>query len=630
MPKPRNHNLTAHALLTVNDGRVVADHRDVHSDCDSEGNEPPKIGAFVPPSAMENILAPPPRTNAELKLPFSAVRNRLRYRSQFESKLYYEEWVEGEGAEIMAEPSAGHAAHTVKKLEPDSDFPVGKPYFWHAVCPPCNIVYHPHVPSGWSCPVCKGRVWQLPDDPESKACAVCQRKLAKIRIIAGRRLQSPIALNGHNCKRCGRVVCDDCYNPNPVALEVYGFTQPQKVCVDCVKDVAQLVKPPEDDDNGAMQNDEYALKGLDEAQLVQPFWPPHCSQCNVYLGQPPPRWECRTCGEKVWQPTESPHSTACWICKAQFPKVRCHCCGQLVCDKCGAFAQPLPLRGYDTGEGLTVCRGCYGGISFAQNVIPDDILEALNKERNLHRRGGPQRAQGMTRCVLCTSPCTDGVRQNCALCGWLCCLTCTQYKQPSGAANNGPSAAVCTMCFDPRVANLPDHRDNAFWPPKCVVCLREWQKPPERWRCPFNCGNVWQPFQHVASKACSCCGKATGSTAINCRCCGRIVCAACGSETAEVPELGFTKGARLPRCPRCKGAAPLPASSTDESSKARPTSASPPRATSPGTSSRGRGGASPPGRGRGGPPMGRGGQPGRGGGSPPNRGGSPPSRGRGR
>ncbi|CUG94322.1 Hypothetical protein, putative [Bodo saltans] len=625
-------------LLRMDDGRN-ADGYEVHSDCDSEGNEPPMHGAFVNPAEMEGVNIPPPRTNAEIKLPFTTVRNRLRYRDQFASKLYYEEWVEGQNADTIDPDRRMTARRAVKQLELDSDYPAAKPYFWKAMCPKCNQTFAPHVPSAWECPNCKEKVWQQADDPESKACAVCRRMVAKFYSIGNRRFSAPVGLHGHNCRRCGRIVCDDCYNPNLINLSTYGYTTPQKVCTECVQNIQLELTPPDEDDFQEDADDITATKTMEEEQAVQPYWPPHCHVCNMYLGKPPPKWECRNCQTKVWQPASAPQSSECWLCHTKMPKIQCHRCGQLACDKCGGFAQPLPELGFDLGEALPVCKGCYGGISHGQGIIPDDILNDLMAERQSHCRGQERAgATVVTNCPMCFSPCAEGVRQNCAVCGWLCCLTCTQYKEP-GRSNSTVKGApatsgqsICIHCFDPRKASLPDHRDDTFWPPRCLTCHRAWLTPPEMWRCPFQCGNVWQPIMHIASKACASCGKATGGGGINCRCCGRVVCGPCGSNMAEVPELGFTRGSKVPRCPKCRGAAP-PASDAPKggSSQDRKPAASPPRkALSP---TPGRGGKSPmPRGGRGGPPVGRGGgspvgRPGgntpvgRGGGTPVGRGG---------
>lgn len=596
--------------LYVDDGRnTFEESADVHSDCDSEGNHPPLTGTFVDPASQEGVLVPPPRSlNTEIKLPFSSVRNRIRYRDQYASKIFYEEWVEsveddGTGAASDAVPALSsldpyRRALTgnqkgVRKLEQDSDYPVGKPYFWKAVCPPCNITYHPHIPPSWVCPVCKGKTWQQADDPESKACAVCKRKLAKMMSIAGRRIRSPISLNGHNCKRCGRVVCDDCYDPNAVAVPWLGFdpNHPVRVCTACKTDMIDEVKPPEeeppadDDDATGDRGDEYmSYRPMEESQVVHSFWPPHCTSCNIFLGDPPPKWQCRVCNNPVWQPTDAPQSVECWICHAKFPKVRCHRCGQLVCDSCGAFGEPVSDRGYDLGVPLSVCRSCYGGISFAAGVLPDDVLNGLMAERDVHKRGAPQKSSGATRCALCSVPCSEGVRTTCSVCGWCCCLACSAYRQPGGGrGGSGGGQPVCRLCFNPRAAYSPDHMTYEYWPPKCLTCLREWVKPPERWRCPYGCGNVWQPLLHVASSACASCGKVTGGAGINCRCCGRVVCGTCGSKLAEVPERGFTRGAKVPRCPTCGGGSSDTTlqPNRDTSSATTMTRASPPRQASP-------------------------------------------------
>ena len=551
----------------------------IHGDVDDEGNPPPSTGHFIDPALMSDIAVPPPRGNVEVRLPFFKPADRVRYRGQFESRITYEDWVANDASE-----GAGRFARSnrreVKKLEEDSDFPVGKPYFWKAFCVQCNVSYNPHVPTMWSCPRCKGRVWQQPSDPESKACAVCSRKVAPIVLIGERKIRNPMSLNAHVCKRCGKVVCDQCYSPVPQSLEEYGYSGQQRTCVKCVNDLKEIAKgaPPPSEDVGTL-HDEHALGAVDELQFLKPFWPPQCRTCGTTYGQPPPRWECPSCKAATWQPTDAHESANCFICGEKFPKVRCYVCGQLACNACGAYGQPLPHMGYEGGTALSVCKCCYDGVSCS--AMTDAATEQAKREvvdrayqgscpvcnqrfrdppaewmSKCHKRAcwQAENAPGSGSCAVCTLPISEECREHCAMCGWLVCVTCAQYRQPvvERGYPKGQPQIVCRACYNPRKALLPDHNDFSFWPPRCPVCTKRWDKPPDRWRCSNQCGNVWQPITHVASMACCCCGKKTNKSGTNCRMCGRIACTSCLSK-AEVIEMGFTRGMFYPRCKRCTG-----------------------------------------------------------------------------
>lgn len=550
---------------------------EVHSDCDDEGLPPPRAGFFMDPTLMSDIAAPPPRGAVELKLPFFKSAERVRYRGQYESRILYEDWTEYANGEDRFAGGSRSRRREVKKLEDDSDFPIGRPFFWKAFCGSCNVSYYPHVPTMWGCPRCKAKVWQQPTDPESKACASCSRKVAAIILVGARKIRNPMALNAHQCKRCGRVVCDQCYSPVPLKLEELGFATPQRTCVQCVNDLKEQERgaPPVEEDMGTL-HDEDALGAIDEAQYLKPFWPPQCRGCGTTYGQPPSRWACPTCAALTWQPTDVPESANCFICNEKFPKTRCHKCGQLACAACGAYAQPLPQLGFDDGKLLSVCKCCYDGVTCS--ALVDPAIEQIKREVEERAFKGQcpvcnQRFTGQPpaewqskchkrpcwqpdskSCAVRTLPLSEELREHCAMCGWIVCVTCAQYRQPvvERGFPKGTPQVVCRACYNPRKAMLPDHNDLSFWPPRCPVCTKQWDTPPDRWRCTHQCGTVWQPIHHVASQACCCCGKktATAQGASNCRMCGRIACATCLTK-AEVLEMGFTRGMLYPRCKWC-------------------------------------------------------------------------------
>jgi hypothetical protein len=300
----------------------------------------------------------------------------------------------------------------------------------------------------------------------------------------------------------------------------------------------------------------------------------------------------------TWQPTEAPESANCFICSEKFPKVRCHMCGQLACNACGAYGQPLPQLGFDDGRALTVCKCCYDGVTCS--AMSDALAEQSRREvaerayrgtcpvcnqrfqdppaewrSKCHKRlcWLPDNSPDSKTCAVCTLPLSEQCREHCAMCGWLVCVTCAQYRQPvvERGFPKGQPQIVCRACYNPRKALLPDHNDFSFWPPRCPVCTKQWDKPPDRWRCTLQCGNVWQPMTHVASQACCSCGRKTGQGASNCRMCGRVACGACLSK-AEAVEMGFTRGMLYPRCKRCMvgKVAPAPSSAVANRRPASP------------------------------------------------------------
>lgn len=546
------------------------------SDCDSEGNDPPQIGEFINPLTLDETAPPPKGPAQESRLPLSAPAEQRRVREAYEPPINYEDWVEGEDALAAGRAAAGaNAANSrrdVRRLEEDSDFPLARPYAHHAFCPTCSRQYHPVVPSGWKCLRCSGPVWQQPTDPDSKHCAVCRRRVAKNRKVLHMKIQNPLALNPHVCKRCGRIVCDQCYSPVPVDVSEYGFKGPQKVCTTCINDMAQCAQCPDGDDLGTLHDEDALLEADDEANML-PYWPPRCLPCSTSTAKPPRRWECEMCKGKMWQPLDAPDSETCWICDTAGPQSRCHRCGQLTCKPCGAYAQPLPEMGYTDGAAVSVCAACYTGI--ATCVVPSRYERMVADERRvLEPRCSQCRAPqsyppppmwvpschkgakcwevGSKECALCTTPITEATAQNCRSCGHQVCVPCAQYRCPLPGRGfpRGEGQTVCRACFHPKEACMPDHCDTRQWRPYCPTCLETYDSPPPRWRCVNECGNVWQPIAHVASLTCHCCGGKV-TQPVNCRRCGRIVCAPCGAKRTELVDMGFTRGQDFPTCTKC-------------------------------------------------------------------------------
>lgn len=571
-------------LKQKEEAKKKAKRVDFYSDCDSEGNDPPTSAVYVDPSSIDDSLIPPPRSNDPIKLPFFKPRDRPRLRDQYASKISYEDWIEENTEDVGADRDTGKSRTQVEKLEADSDFPVGRAYFWHAFCPNCSTTYYPHVPGSWSCVRCDNtKVWQQPSDPESKSCGVCKKEVAGMYQVGAHRIRNPMSLNAHMCKRCGKVVCDNCYAPIEQNLEDWGFTSPQRVCTRCITDIASLSKPPEDDDLGTLHDE---IEGtVDDDTYHHPFWAPKCTFCNVTFDKPPDQWLCTRCGRPVWQPKEAPESAKCWICAEKNPKVRCHKCGQLACNTCGAFGQPLPELGFLNGSFLSVCKSCYGGVSQRKGLgmAGDDELfkggdavlgsipftptcQSCGKTQgnipaqwksSCHGRACWQEANSKegSACAVCNHPIQSDTSDNCRRCGRLCCAMCTQYREPvhDRGFEKGKMQPVCRGCFGQHHLFEIDATDPEYWPPRCTHCRKNFSKPPDRWRCPFQCGNlVWQPLEHVMSKACWSCGKSVSSAIVNCRKCGRIVCRDCGQGRSEVVERGFTRGVEYPVCNTCK------------------------------------------------------------------------------
>lgn len=551
-----------------------------YSDCDSEGNDPPAGSVYVDPTTIDDSTVPPPRSNDPIKLPFFKPRERPRLREKYASKISYEDWVDENADDVGIDRDTGRSRVAVEKLEEDSDFPVGRFYFWKAFCPPCSKKYDPYVPGSWECVVCKVKTWQQASDPESKRCAVCKLEVAPIINVGKTHLRNPMSLNAHLCKRCGRVVCDNCYAPAEQNLEEWGYDKPQRVCTRCINDMAHLRRIPEEEDFGTLHDE---IEGtVDDETQHHSFWAPKCTSCNVTYDQPPQQWLCTRCGKTVWQPLQAPESKQCWICNVKDPKVRCHKCGQLACNACGAFGQPLPELGFLNGEFLTVCRVCYGGISQRKTLgmAGDEQLFSANDDAaytwpakcsdcNKPQGGVPNQwksschsrmawqicGKDMDSCSVCAHPVQADTSDNCRRCGRLCCQTCAQYREPvpDRGFEKGKMLPVCRGCFGQQHLYEIDATDLEYWPPRCVHCKKNFPKPPDRWRCPNQCGNlVWQPLEHIRSKCCWACGKSVSSAIVNCRKCGRIVCRDCGQGRAEVVERGFTKGVEYPVCNRCK------------------------------------------------------------------------------
>lgn len=571
-----------------------ADH-DVHSDCDSEGNAPPTDGeGFVDPATIDDRFDPPPRSvGGPLVLPLFQPAQRPRYSARFASRVGYEEWVEGatsDGARGRSGGVVGAAAGTggaaeVRKLEEDSDMPIGQSYFWRASCDACPRQFFPHVPPAWTCTACNGRVWQGPDEPASRACGICQRSVSKMITVRGHKIRNPMLTNSHNCKRCGRIVCDNCYHATPVECPAFGYTEPVHVCKQCL--VEAVERPPSEEDLGTLYDEHLDDDANDEGEgdgmaQYQPFWNPRCRSCNVTYGKPPPRWECPTCHGRVWQPSDRADATACWLCGDKFPKVQCHRCGRLVCERDGAYGQPLPEMGWDDGLMRTVCRVCYQG---TDNKPPKDDDPRWKEDENeikqrrwravcptcrisssgggeinqwlskCHRRRTwqPEDQPAANTCSCCSAAVASGAQMHCHRCGRIACHVCTQYKQPLESHGYPPGAGmqICKVCFNPSLALLPAHTDFKFWPPRCVTCKASWDTPPPCWQCTHHCGPVWQPQQHVASVICPCCGKKNSGAVHNCRCCGRLTCSACATGKTTVPERGFPPGALQTVCRTC-------------------------------------------------------------------------------
>ena len=569
---------------------------DVHSDCDSEGNEPPAIGGFINPLAIDETTAPAKGALQDIKLPFYQAKDARRLREAFEPPISYEDWVDAEDVGGGGRKPTKGAKNEVKRLEDDSDLPTGPRYGWHAFCPPCNVSYHPLVPSQWKCIKCDGRVWQQPSDPESRHCAICSREVARNRKVFHMKVYNPLSLNPHVCKRCGRIVCDNCYSPVATDIDELGWDGPQRVCTECELDVQETRQPPPYEDLGTL-HDETTVHAAVEILQTKPFWPPRCTSCNVTAVSPPRKWECYTCGGKMWQPPSAPESKTCWVCGVADPTVRCHRCGQLACAPCGAYAQPLDDMGFDTGEALPVCKCCYGGFSLSI-VSEAKRSRILDEEASKRAIGGscskcksassspkwtsschnqPTWQVGSTECAVCVFPLTSGSASNCRRCGRQVCVGCSQFKEPVPDKGYGPSdpQTICRVCFDPRSVYTLDHTDQTHWPPRCPVCQTTADRPPIRWRCPNECGSMWQPSDHVASRMCFCCGKKV-STPTNCRKCGRVVCGDCGAGRTELVELGFTRGMQFPTCKSCISAKnAVPEAVATSSSAMSPSGASP-------------------------------------------------------
>jgi hypothetical protein len=543
---------------------------DFSNDCDSEGNSPPKAGEFINPLTVDDAGHAPPRNNEPIQLPFFQVKERRRLREHYESRISFEDWVE-DAEEAGTRTRAGGG---VIKLEDDHDLPVGRPYFWKAYCKECSRSYHPHIPGQWSCLKCKGKVWQPPDDTDAQRCRCCKREVAAMITVAGKRLRNPMTLNAHMCKRCGFVVCSYCYSPQTFNLAELGYTEAQHVCTRCVKDLAAARRPPDEEDLGTLY-EEHVVGDVAERNLCHRHWVPKCNRCNITFGEPPRRWACTSCSLPVWQPPEAADSATCWLCGAQHPKIRCHDCGQMVCHSCGAYAQPLPRRGFINMNALSVCKGCYKGSSVTKSnddtapfkpsafkpacsqckapcgSVPDLWLSKCHKAKAWQVDGKA--------CPVCAYPVTSSSGENCRRCGRLCCQLCTQYKEPvpDRGYDKTKAETICKECFKPEAVLEADPSDFPFWPPMCTKCELRFPKPPDRWRCPNQCGNVWQPPEHMASRGCWCCGKKMAGTVVNCRRCGRLVCPQCGEGRSQVPELGFTRGVEYPTCKKCLAPPPV-------------------------------------------------------------------------
>lgn len=421
--------------------------------------------------------------------------------------------------------------------------------------------------------MCHKKVWQPPNDPDSKRCGECHRKVAPIVIIKEHKVRNPLTLNAHMCKRCGRVVCDSCYTPDAVDLQELGFTEPQRVCKRCVQDIATIDTAPEEEDLGTFHDEGLATTSEEKGGL-RPYWNPICRKCNIAFSQPPPQWLCTTCRAPVWQQPEAQDSTLCPICSAPFPKVRCHSCGQLVCASCGAFGQPLPQRGFNFGQMLTVCKSCYEGAVFSVDkeeaaaaraapklwprpmcptckqpfsTIPSQWTSKCHSRRVWQPPDDPASKQ----CAVCHQPVCEVTREHCRKCGRIVCLPCSQYREPipDRGYPEDQGQIICKLCFNPKALLLPDVLDCDFWPPSCLTCGKKYVVPPERWACPNGCGLVWQPAGHVCSRLCFCCGKAVPQP-INCRYCGRVMCAGC-ERRMELPARGFAAGLFVPVCDIC-------------------------------------------------------------------------------
>ena len=554
---------------------------DFHDDVDSEGNDPPADGEYVDPNAIPDTA--PPRGNEPIQLPFYKPKERRNVREKYESRVSFEDWVED-----AEEAGARNRAAGVVKLEDDSDFPVGRPYYWHAYCPKCNRSYHPHVPGMWACLGCQEKVWQQPDDPESRNCAVCRREVASMVTIAGKRIRNPMSLSAHMCKRCGRVVCRHCYSPNSFSIPELGYKEDQRVCTRCAKNVQELSRAPEDDDMGTLY-EEHVVGDVLERNLCHRFWVPKCNRCNITFTEPPKRWLCTSCALPVWQPPEAPDSMHCWLCGNMHPKVRCHDCGQLVCYSCGAYAQPLPGRGFSNLNALSVCRGCYRGASIVkkgEEVAKAPMFRAKCSQCKKPCGGTPDmwvskchRAKAWqsegSQCAVCAIAVQPAAGDNCRRCGRLVCHVCVQYKEPvpERGYDKGEAQHICKECYRPDAALAPDHSDYQHWPPSCPRCELKFARPPDRWRCPNQCGAVWQSPDHMASRCCWCCGRKMGGQVVNCRRCGRLVCSSCGEGRSQIPELGFTRGLEYPTCKKCLAPKPVPPPESEALTPSAPSSA---------------------------------------------------------
>ena len=569
---PSSAGKKGNASLAVDGASLLVESTaEVHSDCDSEGNEPPTIGQFINPLTTDEITAPAKGALQDIKLPFYQAKEARRLREAFEPPISYEDWVDADDG--GAAPGGTHKGgfSGVRKLEDDDDLPMGPRYGWHAFCPPCNVSYHPLVPSQWRCIRCEGRVWQQPSDPESRHCAICAKEVARNRKLFHMKVYNPLSLNPHVCKRCGRIVCDHCYSPVKADVAELGWEGPQRVCTECELDLQETRRPPPYEDYGTL-HDESAVHAAVEIVQAKPYWPPRCASCNVTAVSPTRKWACKTCGGKMWQPATVPESLSCWMCGVDNPEVRCHRCGQMACERCGAYAQPLPELGFDNGAALTVCKCCYGGYSLSiPSAKRSQILEEEAANRPL--RGtcskckssstgamwlstchkAPCWQMGSSECAVCAFPLTSGASSNCRRCGMQVCVVCAQYKEPVPDRGYPPDQpqTVCRACFSPKEVYSLDLTDHPHWPPRCPVCLATSDRPPSRWRCPNECGSMWQPAQHVASQACYCCGKSVASSPVNCRKCGRVVCEDCGSGRSELVEMGFTRGMQFPTCKTC-------------------------------------------------------------------------------
>eukprot|EP00760_Papus_ankaliazontas_P011659 PhM_4_TR14931/c0_g1_i1/m.10788 len=526
------------------------------------------------PAVLKTMGGPSYRTRDLKEIPTVQVQPRPRLRDYFESRVKYEDWVAGD---VVTEAVKEMTRADVRKLEPDSDFPVGALYFWGSFCPKCRRGYSPHIPPMWRCVDCGNHTWQPDDDPESCRCCCCQRKLDPQlkRTFMGRtfKVTNPIGnAVAHHCRRCGRLVCERCYSQQLHDVSRFGFEKPCRLCRMCVDHIQHEDDPPSDEPNDVLSDensdDEAEATGGANDQLnadeFKLHWPPKCPQCRIQYQNPPPKWQCASCFLPVWQPDDAPEARKCAICAAPNPRVHCHRCGFHVCQTCGAYEQPLPELGWTLGRGLTVCVGCFG----MRTLKPPDLwplaCPTCQKEFEkipdrwispCHQKPvwQPRTKGAMCTCHVCGTEAADTTSVNCHSCGRLCCVACTPYRKPMPElkfpADKG--MPVCHRCFDEFVGYEPTHVDQPTWLPSCARCKLEFPTPPPRWQCPHCTSMTWQPKDDVWSQICWVCKK-TPAKSTNCRRCGRVVCDnPCGKERHSVVERSFVAGTTYPVCSRC-------------------------------------------------------------------------------